>query len=402
MATSPSMHSSGFLSPLKSKLANRLSGSFHRKSYNHIGTSPSVDDFDLHLSPKTELQNPEFFDFSTSDVNSFIPSREPAHNDYLFTKDNFVVFYVQFTRVEYGLFKDLINLNTPLQEIIDRYAKFFSDTPKLRLFLGPKIGVSHRKFHRTRSLGLGSTRIAHSYSKLAVNSSLSEQNITSSHLLIISPPSDAKFNRDRLRSYQDNKSEETLFVERWLPAVQGSVPLSEDAACVLAASLHTLNSKQSPSVKSTPRDFIHRAVPLSKLSGTKIDKVLEDIKLESVASIQKLCADTILSNYLSAAIVFSVAHSTGGSIPHEQDVYLIISSESVMLIKKSDLSQIISYIQLADIKSWKHNNNTLNIEHVNRFEHSTNNNSHLIIKSRDSAIINTTLSAVGHSLRSQE
>ena len=397
MATSPAIHSSGFLSPLKSKLANRLSGSYHRKSYNHFDSSPSVDDFDLQASPKTE-QNPQFFDFTNSDINSFTPSLQ--HSDYLLTKDNYIVFYVQFTRVEYGLFKDLISLNAPVQEVIDRYSQFFYGFPKLKLFTGPKIGVSHRKFHRTRSLGLTGVRTGCTYSKLAAQSSLAEQNITSSHLLIISPPSDAKFNRDLFRSYLDSKSEQTQFVERWLPAVQGSVPLSEDAACVVAASLHTLNSRQNTAaINSSPRDFIHRAVPLSKLAETKIERVLEDIKLQSVESIKKLCVDTILSNCLSAAIVFSVTHNTRGSIPHEQDVYLVISSESLMLIKRADLSQIVSCIQLADIKSWKYNTNSLNIEHVNRFEQFAI--SHYTIKSRDSAIISTTLSAVGHALTSQ-
>ena len=395
MATSPSNHSSGFLSPLKSKLANRLSGSFHKKPYNQFESSPSVEDFNLMSSPKTE-QNPQFFDFAPPEINSFAPSLQPTHNDYLFTKDNYVVFYIQFTRVECGLFKDLLSLNAPVQEVIDCYSRFFYGSPKLKLFTGPKIGVLHRKFYRTRSLSLGGTKISSSYSMLSANSSFAEQNITSSHLLIISAPSEAKFNRDLLRAYIDSKSEQTNFVERWLPAVQGSVPLSEDTACLVAASLHTLNAKQKPSIRASPRDFIHRAVPLSKLAGTKIERVLEDIKLDSVESIRKLCVDAILSNYLSAAIVFSVAHSTGG-IAIEQDVYFVISSESVMLIKKSDLSQIVSYIQLENIKSWKHNINTLNIEHVNRFESSTT-SSHLIIKSRDSAIISTTLSAVGHSL----
>ena len=322
------------------------------------------------------------------------------YSDYISTRENYVLFYIRFTSVEYGFFTDLISIHTPVKEVTERYSAFFENLSaydSLEILAGPKIGVETERSCSEYSLSHKKNKKRGSEKdKLFANSTFAEQNITSSHLLIISPPSDAKFNRDRLRSYQDNKSEETLFVERWLPAVQGSVPLSEDAACVLAASLHTLNSKQSPSVKSTPRDFIHRAVPLSKLSGTKIDKVLEDIKLESVASIQKLCVDTILSNYLSAAIVFSVAHNEG----HKKDAYLVMSRDSVSLVNKSNLTRITPNTKVRDIKGWVPERNTLRVEYVSRVDPAKS--LYFQIRSNDTFLISDTLTAVGYAFVSNK
>ncbi|KAI6653614.1 hypothetical protein LOD99_3509 [Oopsacas minuta] len=396
MATSPATSTPGFLTPIKSRLANRLSGHFHKRSYNQFETSASVDEITSNSS-KSDA-NPDFFGFSPTEIKSFSPPI--VHNDYLFTKDNYVLFYVQFTRVEYGLFKDLISLTTPVQDIINRYSNFFHDSPKLKLFTGPKVGVSQKaKFGRTRSLSL--TKASGTYHKLEPNINLFEQNINSSYLLIISPPSDAKFNKEMFQAYLNSKTEQTLFVERWIPAVQGSVPLNEDTACVVAACLYTLNSIQNTatSYNSSPRDFIHRGVPVTKLAETKIVKTLEELKPESVENIMKLCAEAVLSNFLSAAIILSV--NTGSGIYNEHNTYFVLSSESIVLVKKSDLSRIISCVQLVDIKSWKHSGNTLNIEHVNRLEQTTV-VSHLVVKSKDAALISTILTAVGHALAAEE
>ena len=385
MATSPSVQNSGFFTPMKTKLANRFSGSFHKRSYNQFEASPSIDDLGLSTS-----SNPE-------DVLGISPTHVSTHlhNDYIFTKDNYVLFHVQFTRVERGLFKDLININTPVQEVILLYSKFFHNNSRLNLFIGPKIGVTPKaKFGRTRSLSL--SKMGNTYQKLIPTTSLAEQNITSSYLLIISPSSDAKFNKEGFQAYINSKSEETIFKERWLPAVQGCVPLSEDAACVVAASLYTLNSMHSSATggHSSPRDFIHRGVAVSKSAETKIGRALEDMKQESAESIMKFCTDTILSNFLSAAIIFSV--NTGVSISNDTDTYLVINSESIFLVKKSNLTRIITCLQLSDIKSWKHSGNVLDIEHLSRPDMTTM--FHLMLKTKDAALIGATLSAIGHAL----
>eukprot|EP00800_Vazella_pourtalesii_P010973 TRINITY_DN265_c0_g1_i1.p1 TRINITY_DN265_c0_g1~~TRINITY_DN265_c0_g1_i1.p1 ORF type:complete len:389 (-),score=64.90 TRINITY_DN265_c0_g1_i1:448-1614(-) len=385
MATSPSAHNSGFFTPMKTKLTNRFSGSFHKRSYNQFEASPSTDDFSLNTS-----STPDEF----SSISPTLPSSH-LHKNYIFTKDNYVLFHVQFTRVECGLFKDLININTPVQEVIFLYSKFFHDNPRLRLFTGPKIGVMPKaKFGRTRSLSL--SKMGNTYQKLVPTISLAEQNITSSYLLIISPSSDAKFNKESFQTYLNSKTEDTHFVERWLPAVQGCVPLNEDAACVVAASLYTLNSMRNSATggHNSPRDFIHKEVAVSKSVETKLGRALEDMKQESAESIMKLCTDTILSNFLSAAIIFSV--SMGVSISNETDTYLVISSESILLVKKSNLTRILTCIQLSDIKSWKHSGNVLDIEHLNRPDLTSI--FHLMLKTKDAALIGATLSAIGHAL----
>ena len=384
MATSPSARNSRFFTPIKTKLANRFSGSFNKRSYNQFEASPSTDDFCLNTSSNPE----DFFGISPTHASPNL------HKDYNFTKDNYVLFHVQFTRVECGLFKDLISINTPVQEVICLYSKFFHNNPKLKLFIGPKIGVTPKaKFGRTRSMSL--SKMGNTYQKLMPISSLAEQNITSSYLLIISAGSDAKFNKESFQAYLNSKTEDTLFVERWLPAVQGCVPLSEDAACVVAASLYTLGSIHGNATGShNPRDFIHKGVAVSKSIETKIGRALEDMKEESAESIMKLCTDTILSNFFSAAIIFSV--NTGVSISNETDTYLVISSESISLVKKSNLTRIITCIQLSDIKSWKHSGNVLDIEYLNRPDLTTI--FHLILKTKDAALIGATLSAIGHAL----
>ena len=347
--------------------------------------SLSTEDLALDFAGETELCD--------SPITN-VPLIQP-HSDYISTRENYVLFYVRFTSVEYGFFQDLISIHAPVKEMIARYTTFFQNMSafdQLDVLVGPKIGVESKKSNCGHSLTHKKNKKRGSEKdKLFTNSSLAEQNITSSHLLIISPPSEAKFNRDLFRSYLDSKSEQTLFVERWLPAVQGSVPLSEDAACVVAASLHTLNSRQNTAaISSSPRDFIHRAVPLSKLAETKIERVLEDIKLQSVESIKKLCVDTILSNCLSAAIVFSVTQSAS----HKKDSYLFMSAESVGLVKKSNLSRITQSIKVKDIKGWIPDNNILDLEYVNRKDPSKS--QHFQIKSNDTAIISDTLTAIGH------
>ena len=133
---------------------------------------------------------------------------------------------------------------------------------------------------------------------------------------------------------------------------------------------------------------------MSKSVETKLGRALEDMKQESAESIMKLCTDTILSNFLSAAIIFSV--SMGVSISNETDTYLVISSESILLVKKSNLTRILTCIQLSDIKSWKHSGNVLDIEHLNRPDLTSI--FHLMLKTKDAALIGATLSAIGHAL----
>ncbi|KAI6653655.1 hypothetical protein LOD99_3550 [Oopsacas minuta] len=338
------------------------------------------------------------------DAEYSLPIAIQSQNDYLSIKDNYVLFYIQFASVQNGFFKDVININIPVQDMINRYSKFFDNRYEFEqshLLVGPRIGVNQHKLTSGYSLShKKDKRRGHLKDRLSKSLSLAEQKVTACHILIISPPSDAKFNKEMFQVYLNSKTEQTLFAERWLPAVQGSIPQNEDTACVVAACLHTLNSIQNTatSYNSSPRDFIHRGVPVTKLAETKIAKTLEELKHESVENIMKLCTETIQSNFLSGAIIFSV--STSGNTGHKKDAYLVISSESVVLVKSSDLSRLTPDICIKDIRKWTPTDSMLDIAFTNRKNPSLT--QHFQIKSNDTHLISSTLTAVAHTYMSNK
>ena len=343
---------------------------------------------------------------SDDDLEIFHPDQDetsPIQNDYLSFLNNNALFYVQFKTVEYGLFQDIINIHDPVQDVIDRYSKFFDTkfaNEQCELIVGPTIGVQKQSCNNSFLSTKQAKRRGNMKDKLSKSHSLAEQKVYSSHVLIITQPYKATLNKEVFQAYLDSKSEETIFKERWLPAVQGCVPLSEDAACVVAASLYTLTSMHSSATggHSSPRDFIHRGVAVSKSAETKIGRALEDMKQESAESIMKICTDTILSNFLSAAIIFSV--STDGNTCAKKDAYLVIKYDCVALVKKSDLSLMSPKIRIKDIKRWIPTATTLEVDYVNWKGPSES--KRFKIKSNDSDLMSSTMTAVGHSTVSKK
>eukprot|EP00800_Vazella_pourtalesii_P010974 TRINITY_DN265_c0_g1_i2.p1 TRINITY_DN265_c0_g1~~TRINITY_DN265_c0_g1_i2.p1 ORF type:complete len:368 (-),score=66.40 TRINITY_DN265_c0_g1_i2:155-1237(-) len=328
----------------------------------------------------------------------------PIQNDFLSFKNNNALFYVQFKTAEYGFFTDIINIHDPVQDVIDRYSKFFdskSENEQCELVVGPMVGIQKQSCNNSFSISTKtSKRRGNMKDKLHKSLSLAEQKVHSSHVLIISQPYKATLNKEVFQAYLDSKTEEILFKERWLPAVQGCVPLNEDAACVVAASLYTLNSMRNSATggHNSPRDFIHKEVAVSKCVETKLGRALEDMKQESAESIMKLCTDTILSNFLSAAIIFSV--STDGNTSHKKDAYLVIKSDCVALVKKSDLSFMSPKIRIKDIKRWLPTATMLAVDYENR--KGASETEKFKIRSNDADLISSTMTAVAHSTVSKK
>ena len=340
---------------------------------------------------------------SDEDLAIFHPDQDetssPIQNDYLSFKNNNALFYIQFKTAEYGFFQDIINIHDPIQDVIDRYSTFFDTkygTEECELIVGPMIGVQRQSCNNSFSLTTKqSKRRGNMKDKLSKSLSLAEQKVYTSHVLIIHEPYKATLNKKVFHAYLDSKTEETIFKERWLPAVQGCVPLSEDTACVVAASLYTLNSMHNSATggHNSPRDFIHKGVAVSKCTETKIGRALEDMKHESAEGIMKLCTDTILSNFLSDAIIFTV--STDGNTCQKKDAYLVIKSDCVALVKKSDLSLMSPQIRIKDIKKWVPTATTLEVDYKNW--NGPSESQRFKMKSNDANLMSSTLTAVGHS-----
>ena len=343
---------------------------------------------------------------SDEDFAIFHPDQDetssPIQNDYLSFKNNNALFYVQFKTVEYGFFQDIINIHDPIQDVIDRYSTFFDTkyrNDQCKLIVGPMIGVQRQSCNNSFSLTTKqSKRRGNMKDKLSKSLSLAEQKVYTSHVLIIHEPYKATLNKKVFKAYLDSKTEETIFKERWLPAVQGCVPLSEDTACVVAASLYTLSSMHNSATggHNSPRDFIHKGVAVSKCTEAKIWRALEDMKHESAEIIMKLCTDTILSNFLSDAIIFTV--NTDGNTCHKKDAYLVIKFDCVALVKMSDLSLMSSQIRIRDIKKWTLAATTLEVDYVNGPSESQR----FKIKSNDANLMSSTLTALTHSTVSKK